>query len=724
MIYLLVIGLVSILGQAVLLRELSVAFYGIELIYVLALGIWLAWTALGALIGRRNLTPAIHWMQFLFLLFALLLPADVVFIRSIRTLFSEVRGAFLPFTSQVLAMAAALLPIGLLSGLIFQWGAKLYISREQTFARAYAIESAGGLAGGLCATLFLRFGLQNLTIALLCALFSLGAVWAGRHEKSRWVRLTAAAAIALMIAACWYAAALDRAMTAWTHPSLLASRDTPYCRITVTKQESQIAVYENDALSFETEGTDAEEFVHLAALLHPHPAHVLILGGGIEGMVMETLKHAPAQVDYVELNPAMLSLVVPFLPREMQEPLQAAPVRVTVGDARRFLDQAGHFDLILIGMPEPASGQANRFYTLEFFAQCAAHLNPDGILAFRLKTAENLWTTQQAGRAISIYRALKAALPEVLVLPGGTNIFAASRLPLAEDPLILSSRLEARAITTRLVSAPYIRYLYTNDRFSKIARTLGSASAPVNTDTHPICYEYTLMIWLSKFYPSLAAIDMSALSSWNSFHNGWVWIAALAVPLLFIFSRRLTSLRRALLVAVAAFMGMALETALVLYYQVKSGILYQDIGVLLTGFMAGLALGALVTDRWIPRRTRSIPHRYGFLLCIGFCIFSLATGAWMNSGTMRGLAEITGLLLIAGFLVAAVLAYVSSGSTHDQRDLVAPLYAADLIGGCAASLISTLLLIPVAGMAITAASMAPLALLSILLLKWKGGTDD
>ena len=51
---LLAIGLISILGQVVLLRELNVSFYGVELIYLLALGIWLFWTAVGAVIGRRN----------------------------------------------------------------------------------------------------------------------------------------------------------------------------------------------------------------------------------------------------------------------------------------------------------------------------------------------------------------------------------------------------------------------------------------------------------------------------------------------------------------------------------------------------------------------------------------------------------------------------------------------------------------------------------------------
>jgi len=41
------IGLISILGQVVLLRELSVSFYGVELVYLLALGIWFFWTAIG-----------------------------------------------------------------------------------------------------------------------------------------------------------------------------------------------------------------------------------------------------------------------------------------------------------------------------------------------------------------------------------------------------------------------------------------------------------------------------------------------------------------------------------------------------------------------------------------------------------------------------------------------------------------------------------------------------
>ena len=47
-------GFVSLIGQIVLLRELNVAFFGVELIYLIALGVWLLLTALGTIAGRRR----------------------------------------------------------------------------------------------------------------------------------------------------------------------------------------------------------------------------------------------------------------------------------------------------------------------------------------------------------------------------------------------------------------------------------------------------------------------------------------------------------------------------------------------------------------------------------------------------------------------------------------------------------------------------------------------
>jgi spermidine synthase len=727
--HLFVIGFTSILGQAVLLRELNVAFYGVDLIYALALGIWLLWTALGALIGRRNPCPSRAVTQGLFLLFAVLLIADMAFIRTIRILFSNVPGAYLPFGRQLLAMAAALLPAGLLSGLLFQRAARLYIigssggglkpaqnaRRQATLATAYAVESAGGVAGGLCATLFLRLGMQNLAIALACAAVALIAVWDTRGHKRNLCRAGAALMLAVVLVMFWFIGPIDRAATAWTHPRLVASQDTPYSRVTMTEQSGQIAVYENDALDFETEGTAAEEFVTMAALMHPQPARVLILGGGIEGTVREILKHAPAQVDYVELNPALLTLIERHFPEGLRAPLHHPSVRVSIGDGRRFLTRAGNYDLILIGMPEPASGQTNRFYTREFFELCAAHLNPGGIVAFRLKSAENLWTPQQAARAASIHRSLRAALPEVCVLPGGTNVFAASRRPLARDPQLLADRLQSRRISTRLVSAPYIRYLYTNDRFAQIAHMLETAPAPPNTDVRPICFQYTLMIWLSKFYPELAFVDIHSAAAWFRSRRALAWFGVPVLAGLLLILRRRPAIRRAALAATAACAGMILETLLVLNYQVKSGVLFQDIGLLITGFMAGLALGACTTDRWIADRAHRIPLWFGLALTCGLAATSLVTGIGIRAGFFAGLWQTLGLLLATGFLTAAIFSCAALQGSPDQSKVVAPLYAADLVGGCLGSLAASLVFIPLAGSVATALAVAPLAVIAVLL---------
>jgi hypothetical protein len=52
------VGLVSLLGQVVLLREGLVAAYGVELAALSGLGLWLAGTALGAAASLPSHTPS------------------------------------------------------------------------------------------------------------------------------------------------------------------------------------------------------------------------------------------------------------------------------------------------------------------------------------------------------------------------------------------------------------------------------------------------------------------------------------------------------------------------------------------------------------------------------------------------------------------------------------------------------------------------------------------
>jgi spermidine synthase len=708
MTYLFFVGFISILGQVVLLRELNVAFYGIELIYTLALGIWLLCSACGALIAQKIQNPSFLRINLLFFLLFFCIPLDVAFIRSIRILFTGTSGAYLPLASQIAAMSAALLPIGLLLGLLFQWTAQAYMKNGKSLAAAYAIECVGGLAGGIGSTLFLKFGFQNFTIGIICACFALGASFLKvGTKKSRWFYALIAAVIAALL--FWKAPEFDRVMTSWTHPNLSETKDTPYSRITITHSAGQTSIFENDALAFDTEGTQAEELVHLAALQHPNPQKILILGGGVEGIVREALLHSPASIDYVELNRSLLKIAPRHLPFEIQQSLQSDKVQIIIEDPRRFLSGASLYDLILVGMPEPSSGQANRFYTLEFFQQCVKKLNRGGILAFRLQSSENVWTPLLTRRMVSIYSAAKSVFPEISFIPGSVNVVVCSLGMLITDPSLLAARLESRKIKANLITPRYLNYLYANDRFLEIGGILRAGSAPINTDARPICYQYTIMIWLSKFIPSMNFADFPHIT----FSIGRGILLLLVLGLLMLALRFVRwSIRRALLTGIAAYAGMALETCLLLHFQTKSGILYQDIGILLTSFMAGLALGAIA----VAKMRLPLPKRTGAAILLGFALLSAIIAWEIHSGRGASLLPASGLLLLVGIFVAAVFSYASLYAADDQKKIIAPLYAADLIGGCIGALITSLLLVPLAGLAASAWLMMPAVLLFALLL--------
>jgi len=713
------IGLISLLGQVVLLRELAVAFYGVELVYLLALGVWLFLTALGALFGRRTAKPSLNGILWGFAFLGLFIIAGAVFIRASRLIFAGVTGAYLSFPEQLAVLVLALLPVGLLSGWLFRRVAALYVQRGKTLIAAYGIESAGGLAGGLLATACLKWGVQNFALALICgliALFAAAVYFSGRRVVFH--RTTVFALAGCMAAGLWASPFIDHQMTDWNHPGLLESRDSPYGRITLTKLGGQVSLFENDALAFETQGTEAESFVHLAALQHPLPESVLILGGGIEGTVREVLKHGPKRVDYVELNPIMMEMVRKALPEDIRESLVKPGVRLIIDDPRAFLRQSGSYDLILVGMPEPSSGQSNRFYTEEFFSLCAGKLNPQGLIGLRLRSAENFWTPQLTRRTASIYHALTAVFRDVLVLPGATNVVTSSQEPLPRSAEILTERLAARDIKARLISAPYIRYLFSNDRFFEVERILKDSTAPPNRDVRPVCYQYALMIWLSKFFPKLALPDLSRQVR-DIFLTGFRPLAlGAAVLLLFLLLRRRPSWRNVALVAAAGFFGMVLESVLILYYQTTEGVLYQDIGILMTLFMAGLVLGSLAIHREMAgradrgRRARRVGAGMLALFAL-LCLFILFR---IDAGGLAGLVPTSALLAGAGMLVAGIFGYASLRDRQDQQRAVSPLYAADLAGGCLGSILASLVLIPLFGLPATLKGVIVLAALSILLV--------
>lgn len=715
---LILIGIISLIGQVSILRELSVAFYGIELIYILAIAVWLLWTGIGAKIAQRSFHPTPQTIIILFFILGLIFPLDVSFIRGMRHIFAGTPGAYLPFTTQIIAINIALLPVCIMLGIAFQWTARLYVTEDRTLARAYAIECFGGIIGGLAATVLLKIGVQNLSILLICSIacFSSGLMFqSGRIRIMQ--RLLSVVLIILAVIVSSRLPEIDRLMSGWNHPGLLDSRDTPYGRVTLRSVLGQLTVFENDALSFDNEGTASEEFACLSALQSSEPKEIMLLGGGVEGLIYELLKHNPRKIDYVELNKQMFDMVEKHLPDEFIKSLHADNVDITYTDPRRFLKTAGKYDLIMAASPEPTSGQNNRFYTKEFFRECALHLKQDGVMTFRLRSAENLWTPQLRKRNASIYQALCEVFPNVTVLPGVTNIFIASVENLNNNPDTLAGRLLARHIENRLVTPEYIHYLYTNDRFKKIKTALNSVRVPINSDNHPICYQYALMIWLSKFNKRLAFQDLSTLTNDKLMMVTVSIICFLLLSVIFIIIRRKPHIQQAFLVGIAALIGMVLETVLILNYQTRCGVLFQDIGLLLTAFMAGLTIGASLSDRIMHSMRSGSIHWFGIITVSGLVLLNIITALLLIIEAVSGLISAGLLLILTGVFTAAVFAWASRQRTTDQSATISSLYSADLIGGSIGGLAAALILVPMFGQISAVILMTALSMLCLLLVR-------
>lgn len=704
------LGAVSLLGQVILLRELTVAFYGSELVILLGVGLWLLGTGFGALLGRAGREPRSRLLQAGLPAYALALPMLVALARGSRTLWGGLPGAYLHFPSQMAAMAAVMLPAALLWGLMFSHAARLAAARGRSLAAAYAVECAGGLVGGAAATVLPAAGVGNLAQALLCGALAAAALPAARVGY-RGSRLAAAACAIVLVIALAAAPALDRLTTAWNHPDLSLARDTPYGRVIVEDRDGQLALFMEGALTFANDGTAAEEFVQLAALQRPPPRKVLLLGGGPAGLLVEARRLGAAQLVYVEMDRVLLDLMR-TLPTDLGLGAggPGAPPEVIVADPRTWLAGARGFDLVLLGGPEPASARDNRWYTREFFAACKDALGPAGVLAFRLQGSENVWTPVRIGQLAGIRRALAEVFPAVAVMPGTTTVFLASPAPLSPAADGPAARLRESGVVNRLVTPDYLAYLYANDRFADLRVQLAASDAPANTDLHPICYRQTLLLWTARFFPALGWRELEPPTLPTLLRSPWLLVmasgGAAVVIGVAVRARRRSAWRRNLAMAAAGAAGMMLEAALMLDYQVRVGVLYQDLGLLLCLFMLGMAAGAAALSR------RPSP-RFQRAELAALPVAALATYLLIHGARLGSLPATGAAMASCAAAVGVVFAVLSRSPADRQGDLAPRLLAADLVGSGFGCLVASLVLIPIWGQASAAAAAAVLGLVAL-----------
>lgn len=615
------LGLTATVAQVVLLRDFFSNFYGNELIFGVVFFGWLLLTGLGSVLLRNNrLTFSFSSPTIALMLTSLSLAsfAALLLVRIAKHLLSDAPGELLGPDVMLLIVLPALMlfciPSGFLFAAISRWSEKnLPTSRDKVTTTGYLTESIGALIGGLLIPVMLLLRMNHIQM-LLAAFFVnfLVLIIVSLQEKKYW-RTGLAFLCAVGIFSAVPTLSRITLKRLWEPFDIEKQFNTPYHQVLLLRSSELKMIFLNGTRAYVYPDPEAaEEKVHFALLEHPAPGRILLIGGGFGGTLLEILKHPSVQrIDYVEFDADLLQFFQEHFQTEYQRIRESGKVFFHTGDPRNFLRKSNQlYDIILCNLPAPSSGQWNRFYTVEFYRVLAGHLNWDGIFSFSVPGAANYITAERASFLRSLYFTLKKVFLEVIVFPGETIHFFAGRRPssITDSPDTLIQRLRQRKIQTLYLRDFSIRFRLMPDRVQELNNLIHQPEYRLNRDFEPIATYFDILLWSRLFLPQLRAffVRLSEIP-----RRGWL-IALFLFSVFFLFRFRKDVKDRMLnriprfSIACTGFSMIGFELILLWLFQILNGYVYEEMALIIAGFMSGLALGSWMGIR--RQRGQSGPY--------------------------------------------------------------------------------------------------------------------
>ena len=753
------IGFTAMVAQIVIMREFLIVFYGNEISIGIILSSWLIWGAVGSwFLGRfaDKARSKLNLFSSCQLALSFFLPLSILAIRSIKILFKLAPGEIIGFVPMALSSFIILAPLCMLLGFMFSLACRmddLGTDPAEKNALVYSWESVGAMLGGLLASFILIRLLSPIAITVILGLLNIIAaiclqgVLKKNKVDARKVGMLGVifiAALALWISKGWDTLDTYARKQQWQGYEILASRNSIYGNIMVTKRGSEYSFFDNGLHLYTVpDRLVSEEAVHFALLEHKHPEEVLLVGGGLGGLIEEILKQPVKKIDYLELDPVIIDLAAQYLPIEEYAPLRNAKVSIFNLDGRFFIKNVPKkYDCVIMHLGDPYTAQVNRYYTLEFFREVKKVLKAGGIFSFALSASESYISPDQAEYLRSIYTGLKEVFKDTLVIPGDTAYFLSSDQEglLTYDYKVLMERAKERNVELK-----YVREYYLFSKLSPqlVAYTLGALLKPgevnpqvkdfgvgvkINRDFHPVAYYYNMIFWSARSGESYFKEILKAASS-EKLRNVVLGICVLIILVGLIGIRHKQDFYKEIslmTLMVTGFSAMAIQIIILLVFQVIYGYVFYKIGLLLTAFMVGLAIGSF----WMMKMMRHIKSELKILICLqlGFCVLFLALPvffSWILAVHKEIIFQLGAnaifplLSIIVGFISGGQFPLVNKiylSSRQGTGQSAGLVYGVDLLGACFGASLTGILLIPVLGIigscfAITAINLSILVIL-------------
>ncbi len=715
-----ILGLTSMIGQIIIIRELVTAFYGNELSLGIILACWLFWVAFGSLaLGRLAdfVSSKEKLLSRVQLALSILIPLNIFFIRVIKSILNIPPGKIIGLAQMIGVSFVSLSAVCALLGLSFILIAKIAAKDNNLPAKQvgkiYLLEGLGASAGGLIYTFLLVKTYTPFQNALI--LGNLNLITSILFDRNI-IQLVYLIIFSTTIIFNWPKHIDGFTRSLQVKPlKLIENADSIYGNISVTKLGDQYSFYENGALMFSGgDVSTSEESVHYAMLEHAQPKNILLIGGGTGGAINQILKYKVSRVDYVELDPLMISLSLKYLP-----PITDDRVNIIYKDGRLFVKEASSmrgplapykYDVVILNLPDPYTASLNRFYSLEFFQEVKQILEPGGLFSFSLLSSENYISPEHAVYLSCIYNTLKKEFPGVKILPGDNITFIASENPgsITDDANIIIKRLKERNIKTKFVREYYIPFKLDPLRIKYVESAIQKFNnTKINTDFRPIGYLYHAILWTSFFDAT-----RNFLPYVDKINIGIFILMAFVLFMITMLAQKLTmaNLKFPVLISAGA-TGMSqicFQVIIALAFQFIYGYMYYQLGFILTSFMIGLTLGSfLITsfmekmedERALYTKTQAWMSIYPLILAVTLMITAKINQAFPSVGNILQIVFLV-MPILAGFIGGSQFVLANKIWLKDSKDVgktTGLVYGIDLIGSCIGGLAIGVLFIPLLG---------------------------
>ncbi|MEM7816429.1 MAG: FMN-binding protein, partial [Candidatus Aenigmatarchaeota archaeon] len=721
-----ILGFSSIFSQTLIVREFIISFGGNELGIALFYFFWLFWVGIGAFLVLTFLGKFLN-RYFLkitsfYPILAILEFFLFIFLRKFAKLewweLFSIGGAgvyLFIFTSF----------FSLFSGIIFTLGT-FWLKRISsynstlTISYAYIIESLGSfIAGSLVTLLVLKLFYPLELFILLSVFFSLILIFLSINLKDRFSLIFNIFIFVVFVIFSFNGKAVNkfvqrlRLQVLFPKANLIYEVYTPYQHLLLGEFSSQVLVFSGgQIISNLPEKIEADKESAIFVSQANFPKDILILGYGVENVINSLLKFPFCRITYCLEDRIYYEVVKKHLPLELEKVFRDKRLEVVFGSPRLFLkENEKKFDLVVVYTPDPTNLFLNSYFTKDFYILLKKNLKENGIVATKIRSAENFIGSEIRNYGSSLYYTLKEVFSKIVITPQETNWFFAGDInsSITDNPLILEERLRNIIPQDFSFKPEGFRSIFLKERIEFINKLykenpLFEKNKLINSDNQPLTFFLNLLVfahytnsYLVKLLKGifLVNINLFLIPIFLAFFARILFLFRIEN-----FSSNRTIFNIKIFQFFSGFLGFSFHLFLIFLFQNKFGRIFQLIGLVNALFMLGLFLGGFFGKNLLKRFNI---FKIIFLILIVQAIFIfIVYFLYKEFSFSYSLLFILFILffLFEGILTGASYPLCAFGLEKEKLSLdkvASNLVLLDHFGGALAGLISGLFILPLLG---------------------------